>query len=207
MAYSDFTYLEVKRRFALEVTDDEDLFADVVSVEPSAWLKETLEKTLPLALAVSTEKARSEWLIAPLLVEMQQRAGQPLSLFSGTEFNAAPNEGLAGFCDFIATQSDEQLAITAPVLMIVEAKNENMRAGIGQCLAAMIGAQRFNEREGTVKDPLYGAVTTGTTWRFLTLAGNRARIDRTEHYIENVAKVLGILVAISRSGAPGKIPV
>lgn len=197
MAYSDFTYLEVKRRFDLNVSDDEDLFMGVADVEPSDWLRETLAKTLPLAIAVATEKARSEWLIAPILVEMRQRSTSPLSLFSGTEFNADPSEGLTGFCDFIATQSNEQLAITAPVLMVVEAKNENMRAGIGQCLAAMIGAQRFNEREGTPKDPIFGAVTTGTIWRFLELRGTNARIDKTEHYIENIAKILGILMAIS----------
>ncbi len=197
MAYSEFTYLEAKRRFGLSVSDDLDLFAGVAPVAPSDWLRETLERTLSLAIAVATEKARSEWIIAPILVEMQQRSTSPLSLFSGTEFIVDPEEGLSGFCDFIATQSDEQLAITAPVLMVVEAKNENMRAGLGQCLASMVGAQRFNEREGTPRAKLYGAVTTGTNWRFLELTGTQARIDKSEHYIENLDRILGILFQIS----------
>jgi hypothetical protein len=192
MAYSDFTYLEAKRRFSLNINDDHDLFAASAVCSPSAWLVETLGKMLPLAISVSTEKARSEWIIAPILVEVQQQATAPLSLFSGTDFTVETSEGLSGFCDFILTRSKEQIAITSPVLMVVEAKNENMKAGLGQCLASMVAAQRFNEREGTVLEVVYGAVTTGTNWRFLKMQGVDVSIDRVEHHVENIERILGI---------------
>jgi hypothetical protein len=192
MAYSDFTYLEAKRRFSLNINDDHDLFAASALCSPSPWLVETLEKMLPLAISVSTEKARSEWIIAPILVEVQQQATAPLSLFSGTDFTVETSEGLSGFCDFILTRSEEQIAITSPVLMVVEAKNENMKAGLGQCLASMVAAQRFNEREGTVLETVYGAVTTGTNWRFLKMQGMDVAIDRVEHHVENIERILGI---------------
>jgi hypothetical protein len=192
MAYSDFTYLEAKRRFSLNINDDHDLFAASALCSPSPWLVETLEKMLPLAISVSTEKARSEWIIAPILVEVQQQANAPLSLFSGTDFTVETSEGLSGFCDFILTRSEEQIAITSPVLMVVEAKNENMKAGLGQCLASMVAAQRFNEREGTVLETVYGAVTTGTNWRFLKMQGMDVAIDRVEHHVENIERILGI---------------
>jgi hypothetical protein len=152
---------------------------------------------LPLALAVSTEKARSEWIISPILVEVRQQSTHALSLFSGTDFTVEASEGLSGFCDFILTRSEEQNAITAPVLMIVEAKNENMKAGLGQCLASMVAAQRFNEREGNALDVVYGAVTTGTTWRFLRMQGSNVEIDRVEHYVENIARILGIFQEVT----------
>ena len=44
--------------------------------------------------------------------------------------------------------SPEQYFIKAPVLMLVEAKNEDMKRGYAQCIAEMLGAQTFNAREG-----------------------------------------------------------
>ena len=67
--------------------------------------------------------------------------------------------------------------------MIVEAKNENIKGGLGQCVAEMIAAQRFNEREGNAIDTIYGAVTTGEIWKFLKLAGAVASIDLSDYYI------------------------
>lgn len=207
MAYRDFTYLEVKRRFALNVVSNTDLFASTASVEPSERLRETLEENLPWALAVSTEKARSELLVTPILSELRRALERRISIFSGSDFTVDSSLGLAGFCDFIVSRSPDQLAITAPVAVIVEAKNDTLKNGIGQCLAGMIAAQTFNEREGTPTDCIHGAVTTGTNWLFLRLCGTDAWVDRTEHHIENVAKILGILIAISQSGATGTMPV
>ncbi len=59
--------------------------------------------------------------------------------------------------------------------MLVEAKNENMIAGIPQAIAEMIAARRFNEAAGTPIDPIYGVVTTGLLWRFLKLEGDTPR--------------------------------
>jgi hypothetical protein len=78
--------------------------------------------------------------------------------------------------------------------MIVEAKNENIKGGLGQCVAEMIAAQLFNEREGNAIDTIYGAVTTGEIWKFLKLVGAVASIDLSDYYIvRDVPKILGIL--------------
>jgi len=77
----------------------------------------------------------------------------------------------------------------------VEAKNENIKTGFGQCVAEMIAAQLFNEREENAIKTIYGVVTIGTIWRFLKLEGNVVDIDLTEYYIKNVNKILGILLA------------
>ena len=57
-----------------------------------------------------------------------------------------PAQGLVGFCDFILSQSAEQVDIVAPVVTIVEAKNESIRSGLGQCIAEMVAVQMFNRK-------------------------------------------------------------
>jgi hypothetical protein len=92
-----------------------------------------------------------------------------VSLFSGIDFSVDPGQGLNGVWDFIVSRFPEQLFVSAPVLIIVEAKNENIPGGLAQCIVAMIAAQLFNDREGSVVAAVYGVVTTGTNWRFLKL--------------------------------------
>jgi hypothetical protein len=194
MVYSDFDLKKVRNNFGLQIHERPDLFADVRPVQPSVILANALAETAHLAIAINTEKARSEMLITPVLLEIWRRAQYQISLFSGTEFNVDEARGLTGYCDYILSRSKEQLTINAPVVMIVEAKNENIKGGLGQCVAEMIAAQMFNEREGNAIATIYGAVTTGEIWKFLKLAGATASIDLSDYYIvRDVASILGIL--------------
>ncbi|PDV98749.1 hypothetical protein [Candidatus Chloroploca asiatica] len=197
MAYSDFKLVDLKQRFHLIIDENVALFSETPSVPVSAWLTETLHETLSLALAINTEKVRSELLIAPILVELRKQTGRTTSLFSGVDFSVDATQGLNGICDYIISQSSQQLFISAPVLIIFEAKNENIKGGFAQCIAAMIAAQRFNEREQNSIPIIYGAVTTGTNWRFLQLETDVIRIDDREYYIDNVEKIMGILTSMT----------
>lgn len=197
MAYQDFTLDDVKHKLGLTVRESEGLFTDVAPCAPSAWLEETLREGAPLALAVSTEKARSEWIIAPILLEVRRRRRGELSLFSGASFNVDDTRGLSGFCDWLIARSPEQLAIEAPVVAIVEAKNEDFRRGIPQCISEMFAAQLFNERRGTARPLTHGVVTTGNVWRFLRLGGAVVEIDMTELHMHQLDRVLGVLLAMT----------
>jgi hypothetical protein len=196
MAYSEFTLAEATRRFALDIDERRDLFAAAVPLEPGDWLQTVLREDAPLALAVQTEKARSELLISPILMEVRRRRPERIGIFSGVEFNVAPEQGLMGFCDFILSLSPDQWLLQAPVLAVVEAKNENLRSGMGQCIAEMIAVQLFNEREGKPIPAIYGAVTTGDIWKFLKLEGKTVYVDKPLYYIESIGKILGILRSI-----------
>lgn len=193
MAYSDFTLSKFKKAFSLRIDEEADLFATVEPVQPSETLTATLAETAELALAINTEKARSELIITPILLEVRRRANYQISLFSGTEFNVDFEKGLNGYCDFIISRSKEQLIVTAPVAVIIEAKNENIKGGLGQCAAAMLAAQLFNQQEENEIKTIYGAVTTGDIWKFLKLAGADVFIDLNNYYIKEVNKILGIL--------------
>jgi hypothetical protein len=194
MAYSDFTSLNhLKQQFGLTIHEGTDLFATVPERPMSDALRMMLKDNIPLALAIDTEKARSEMIIAPILIELRKQCQNQISLFSGVSFNVDANLGLNGICDFLISKSPEQLFIVAPVITIVEAKNDNIKSGLGQCVAEMVAAQIFNQREGNAVETVYGAVTTGSNWKFLTLTGNIVAVDWQEYYLKEVNKILGIL--------------
>jgi hypothetical protein len=148
---------------------------------------------MPVVLGRGREKARSEMLVTPVLLEVREILKHKISLFSGIEFNIDRKLGLAGYCDFLLSKSPHQIAIYAPVLNIVEAKHEDLSEGVAQCLAEMHAARLFNEKQGNPTPIVYGATTSGTAWRFLSLNGTSAEADLTEYHINDVAKILGIL--------------
>ena len=146
MAYDQFTLDDVKQRLGVTLHEQLDLFAGLARVVPSALLQETLREAAPIALAFSTEKSRSELIIAPILLEVRRHHRGELALFSGAEFNVDETRGLTGYCDWLLARSQEQISIEAPVLAVVEAKNENLRQGVPQCIAEMVAAQMFNTK-------------------------------------------------------------
>jgi hypothetical protein len=194
MAYSDFTLARVRKELGVTIVDRPHLFANVNPIQPSDFLTQALGRYTGLATLIGTEKAKSEFLIAPILAEVRDRVGNQIGLFSGTEFSVEPEKGLQGFCDFILSRSPEQLDLTAPVVTIAEAKNDNLKSGLGQCIAEMVAAQIFNQREGKALEVIYGAVTSGTNWRFLKLQEQTIKIDESEYYINQVDRILGILL-------------
>ena len=198
MSYSEFTISGVKQKFNIDTDENTDLFSNVEEVEISELLKSTLEENVPLALAISTEKARSELIIAPILVELRRFLHREISLFSGVDFNVNEKDGLSGTCDFIVSRSKEQLVLTAPIIMLVEAKNEDLKKGYGQCIAEMVAARQFNQKNGITFDFMYGVVTIGSIWHFLKLEKNTVYIDFSEYYINQVRKILGILIHLTK---------
>ena len=194
MAYSNFTLPQVQKEFALVVEEKDDLFAGIDEVEVGPALGALLEEYVPLAAGLSTEKARSELIVAPILLELRRRMGRTIGFFSGIMFDVDLSLGLNGYCDYLLTRSPALLILTAPILAVVEAKNENILAGLGQCAAEMVAARIFNEREGERITTIFGVVTTGTNWRFLRLEGRVISLDLHEYPIDQIAKILGILL-------------
>ncbi|MEG4502439.1 hypothetical protein QUA81_02195 [Microcoleus sp. F6_B4] len=193
MPYSDFSLEKVKRTFQLTTSETVDLFGDVPDLECSALLTEILRYNVPLALASNSEKARSEMIVSPILIDLRRQLKERINLFSGIEFDVDSERGLNGICDFIISNSPEILFVSAPVITLVEAKKENITAGLGQCVAEMLAARIFNERAGNEVSTIYGAVTTGSIWKFMKLEGSVISIDLTEYYLKDVNKILGIL--------------
>ncbi|MEG4168295.1 MULTISPECIES: hypothetical protein [unclassified Microcoleus] len=195
MSYSEFSLDKAVKTFKLITSERLNLFAETPEIECSNILTETLQYNVPLALAMNTEKARSELIIAPILLELRRQLQDKISLFSGTEFNIAPELGLNGICDFLISKDPELLFIRSPVVALVEAKKENINSGLGQCVAEMVAAKLFNEQEGNNIGTIYGVVTSGNIWKFLKLEAQVISIDAVEYYLQNLPKILGILVS------------
>lgn len=200
MPYSQFQSIaEVQEQFGLllDVTLD---CGGVPPVEPSALLSDTLKQNTPLALGGGgNEKSRSEFLVAPILSEVWNRSNRTVSVFSGAEFNLDPARGLNGACDFILSLSGDLTTVRAPVLMVVQAKRDDLDRAAGPCAAELVAAQRFNAARDTTR-PVWGAATTGSVWRFLRIEGSTLSVEYREYYIGNLPQLLGILLHIV--GAP-----
>lgn len=198
MAYSEFTLKKVKADFNIKTIENVSLFADIEPVKVSDTLLKILERNVPLALAINTEKARSELIIINILLEIKDRFPEHISLFSGIDFNVDKERGLAGFCDYIISGSPEQLYLDLPIITIVEAKNENIISGLGQCIAEMYAAQIYNQKENCIVDCIYGAVTTGDEWKFIKFQNNQAYIDKDLYYIRDLEKIIAILIEMAK---------
>ena len=197
MPYSDFTLKQVQHKFGLNIIEKRGIFSALTPVTISEYFAITLEENIPLAVSMNTEKAKSELIIANVLIEMRKQFDRKISFFSGIEFNVDKEQGLNGYCDFLISLSPEQLFVTSPIILLVEAKNENMMGGFGQCIAEMIAARLFNEAEGNQIPTLYGAVTTGMSWKFVKLIANVVHIDLKDYSLEeNPEHIIGILSAM-----------
>ena len=196
MAYSSFTLGKVSRTFHLETIRRLGIFADIEPVAPSEHLTATLERNLPFALAMGTEKAKSELIVSDVLVELCLHFAERVSLFSGIDFNVDASAGLTGVCDFLVSLSPQAFELEAPAIILVEAKRDSLTDGLGQCVAEMVAAQRFNADAGNDIPCVYGATTSGTEWLFLKLAGQTLSIDLGVYAIAQCDKILGILASM-----------
>ena len=91
---------------------------------------------------------------------------------------------MTGVCDFLVSLSPEQFYLEAPVIILVEAKNLDLKLGLGQCVAEMVASQRFNAEKGNDIRCIYGASTTGIEWQFLKLEEKHLHIDMTSYTLE-----------------------
>lgn len=198
MSYSDFTLPKISKTFSLIIQEKAEIFSHIPPIDLDPYFQNYLKNNIPLAQAIGTEKAKSEMIIAPVLIETRQLLNNQISLFSGIDFNVDIEQGLNGFCDFILSLSPQQLYLVSPVIALVEAKNDNLKSGLAQCIAEMFAAQLFNLAENNNIKTVYGVVTNGNQWQFLRLVDHQVEIDITDYYISQPEKIIGILVHVIR---------
>lgn len=199
MPYSEFTTIsQAIERFKLTLIENRFL-PQVTPIAPSELLTWYLEETLP-AVSAGSEKARSEGIIFPVLVEVRRILNKQVSVFSGEDFNVDAAIGLNGVVDFLISRSTQVIAIQAPAIVIVEAKKADLKTGYGQCVAEMVAALKFNEAKQQPIPTVYGCISSGTQWRFLKLEGQTVTIDLTDYPLPPVEKILGFLVWMIQGG-------
>lgn len=194
MAYSNFTLAKVYRQFQLK-EKRQRLFPDVQPVELSDWLKQSL--SIAARSVMLTEKAKSERIVSPILFEFKERHKDSFEIYSGYNLNVDPENDLNGDgwpqpCDFLIS-FESSYVVQAPIFSLVEAKNDNIELGLGQCVAQMLGARLYNLKEEHPVPVIYGCVTTGEDWQFLTLQDQLVTIDTQRYYLNQPGELLAIL--------------
>jgi hypothetical protein len=188
MGYSKFKKLkEVTKTFGLDAKSVA-LFSNIVCVEPSAWLSQTLEKAKLFPL--TNEKVKSEKIVSPILSEVAEFFSENVTLFSGEELPVDSDRNLSGECDFFFILEAHKPYLESPIISLVEAKDEDMDYGIAQCAAQLYGAKLFNEMEGKNFPILYGCATDSVEWKFLRFENNMFYIDNRVY--TNLQEILGV---------------
>jgi hypothetical protein len=200
MAFTDFSFETAVKTFNLEVSRD-GLFTDVPEVTPSGWLLETLKRGQDVAF--NSEKSRSEYMIAPVLLEVKVMFNG-LAVFSGQRLDVDSSRGLTGECDYIIAKSATVPLLQTPILSVVEAtqarevhlwgqeaKRQDIEMGYGQTVAQMVAALEFNQRDSSPLPQVYGCITTGENWQFLRLENSQLVIENKRHYLSELGSLLG----------------
>lgn len=196
-SFAEFTLKSARTVLGLDPASA-DLFADARPVAPPRWLLESFERAdQGTRLSLISEKARSEFVVAPVLLAARELSGNAISIYSGERLDVDPRRGLTGECDFIVAASDGRFTLRAPIAVLVEAKKNDIEAGLGQCLAQMCAAAAFNEEQGRSDSPVYGCVTTGELWQFLKLDRSASWLDRRRYHLGDVDRILGAFLFIA----------
>jgi hypothetical protein len=201
VAYSDFT-LETAESLLGVMSRGGDLFPGLTPEIVPDWLRDNLARGMQLSLA--TEKARSEWIVGPILLACRELSGRTVAIFSGQRLDVDPARGLVGECDFLLSLGEPLPRLRTPIVALVEAKKHDIDLGMGQCIAQMIAAREFNERAGSKVNPIHGCVTTGEDWQFLRLEGASVIVQPNRIFIDNVGGILAMfraIIAMSQAAA------
>jgi hypothetical protein len=204
MPFADFSLESAIDQFELTLPPRADLFAGVETLEIPPVLRAVLDRWAPQALEVNTDKARSELIIAPILMEAMHLAGHGMGVYSGVSLDVDRERGPFGRCDFLVGRRSGPFLLGSPLLAVVEAKNEDIPGNLGQCVAEMVAVRVLNERKGHPIAVVHGSVTTGAEWLFLQLEGDAVTFDLLERFLDDAARILGYLAAIGGAGEGGR---
>lgn len=118
------------------------------SFERLPALRQQIEDVLPW-VSLSSETARREVLVAPLLLEVVRTCRCQLKI----EYPLTVSDWLKGSLDYLLRAESS--------LTVIEAKRDDLSRGFTQLAAALIALAEVEDRE-----IFYGAVTIGEAWRF-----------------------------------------
>ncbi len=98
-SYSDFILDDLQTMFGI---DNKVVMLNLSTqkIEPSQWLLEALDMSSTMSL--STEKAKSEGIVLPVLLALNRLNPNQFKIFSGSTFDVDKSLSLVGRCDFIS---------------------------------------------------------------------------------------------------------
>lgn len=202
MAYAEFKTLKILEKDTGVSYRMETLFPKPIQeVEPSDKLLFDLEEARMYGLL--SEKAKSEFIITPILKEVRRKNIDKITFLSGIALDTQVDK-LNGICDYIFSQVPQAIELTAPIFCVVEAKNRTIEEGLAQCGAEMYASHLFNIENETPKHFIYGAVTNAYEWCFLKFENHQLSIDQDRYAMQKIAELLGIFQIIVNASYTSK---
>lgn len=113
-------------------------------------LKTRIEESLP-RLSLTSEMARREFLIAPVLTDVLHYTQATLNV----EYPVAVSNQLKGSLDYLLQNGT--------TFLVIEAKNEDLERGFVQLAIELIALDQWIDSDQTI---LQGAISTGNIWQF-----------------------------------------
>lgn len=167
------------------------LLTQIAEVAPSPVLVANVQRGLRSRLA--NERAKAYRLVDPVIAEVEALRPDQISSIPEAAIEIKGKEGLCGNPDFLISGSTTSKLV--PIVSIVEAKKDDIDAGLPQCAAELYAAYLMN---GERPEQLYGCVTTGREWRFLCFVtvSRQVIVDLDVYYINELPRLLGVLCHI-----------
>lgn len=155
----EFDYSLIKTELSLPQTDQ--------PIDELLLVKEKMRKILPL-ISLSSETARRETLVAPILIEIIAICNCQLKI----EYPLRVSDRLKGSLDYLLQSRHD--------LLVIEAKKDDLTKGFTQLAVELIALSQVTEQ-----NIFYGAVTIGTLWQF----GKLDQIEKTIYQDLNLFKI------------------
>ncbi len=196
MAFSDFKAIpDVQEGFGIRHIEN-DFIETAHTVEPSEQFLQELEFTLQYIDVLTSEGARCEAVIFPILREVYKGYADHYALWIKKPI--AYDDLLSGTPDyFVSTRSElGKLVVGTPLVMLVEAKKNDFEQGWGQCLAELVAAQKINEAP---EHPVYGIVSDGRWWQFGHLIGDAFTQNRTSFSLDDLPTLFGAIDSVFKA--------
>ena len=157
MAFSDYKNVaQVQQQFAITYREEDYIIEQDIELPPQ-FVKEFLFNRDHMDIYTS-EASRCETIIFPILREVYKDYIHQCALW--IQKPVSYDNDLSGTPDYIiATRSIlGKTVLGEPLLIIVEAKKNDFEQGWGQCLAALVTAQKIH---GDTSLSVHGIVTDG----------------------------------------------
>jgi len=183
-SFSQVTMSDLSKEFGITI-EGKSFLPSIQPIDTPSWLSHIIERNTQKLATMRSEKSISEALIAPVLMAVQELFEDKITIFSGEPLIS---EQISGVCDFIISKTPRALEPQGNYCILVEAKKQDLLSGIAQCVAEMHVAQSINGDNKIV----YGCVSTGLEWLFISLENNRALTDTKIFALNEINKILGV---------------
>lgn len=189
MAFSDFKSIaEVQEKYQIRYTEAD--FIEYLDLKPSEQFIQEFEFNEQNIDVFTSEASRCENVIYPILREVYKPFASQYALWSHKSITY--DSQLTGTPDYLFSTKSElgKTVLGFPLVIIVEAKQNNFTEGWGQCLAELVATQKLNQDENL---PVYGIVTDGELWQFGKLVAKLFTKQKARVTLSDLNKLFGAI--------------